>query len=70
LLDIVGLKSVALSIHNREIPFRPVPIDAETYKEMFGEKSFGQKTNGGTANGEEELEDWERQLAIEIDDEL
>ena len=72
MLDIVGLKSVALSVHNKEIPFRPVPVNSEIFKEIFGEKSSaktGQRANLDDAKNEE-LEDWERELAMDIGEDI
>uniref|UniRef100_A0A914HL78 Uncharacterized protein n=1 Tax=Globodera rostochiensis TaxID=31243 RepID=A0A914HL78_GLORO len=48
LLDIVGLKSVVLSVHNRAIPFRPVPGGAVP---AVGQ---GSSANDGVEDGEEE----------------
>lgn len=68
LLDIVGLKSVALSAHNREIPFRPVPVEPETYEEIFGEKSVDKRKKGGQqTEDDDEMEEWEEQLATELE---
>jgi hypothetical protein len=68
LLDIVGLKSVALSAHNREIPFRPVPVEPETYEEIFGEKSVDKRKKGGQqTEDDDEMEEWEKQLATELE---
>ncbi|KAL3083226.1 hypothetical protein niasHS_011028 [Heterodera schachtii] len=56
LLDIVGLKSVALSVHNREIPFRPMPIGAEAFREIFGD-SGGVVAESNELNENEEEEE-------------
>ena len=68
MLDIVGLKSVSLSVHNKEIPFRPLEIDVEIYKEIYG----GKKKDGGGEGGQrmenveemEEIDEGEKEIEM------
>ncbi|KAI3422022.1 hypothetical protein GPALN_012559 [Globodera pallida] len=69
LLDIVGLKSVVLSVHNRAIPFRPVPVGAETFREIFGDPKGGAVTAVGEgSSGNDGVEDGEEEEPMELGD--
>lgn len=69
MFDIVGLKSIALSVHNKEVPFRPVKIDNETIKEIFGGNLQEDGVNNrGMIEEDEQLEDLEQEIAMQIDD--
>lgn len=56
-------------MHNKSVTFRPVEIDFETDREIFGEKLSEQPINSNVdVEKTVDMEEWEEELAMQIDD--
>lgn len=56
-------------MNNKYVTFRPVEIDFETDREIFGEKLSEQPINSNVdVEKIVDMEEWEEELAMQIDD--